>query len=271
MKKLTLLLILGMLPMLAFGQTDSLTAPSEGTTQMFVTNGCVGLTPDSRDYGNQAVDFATGSRLFIFSNGCAVNLNITNINATGGSFSQSNDCSGILPPNHSCDIRVVFDPNSAGLKSQNLVITYLKQGNPTIMHISAGLTGTGIHDLTFTPTSCDFFVIVGNEGYCTVRLQNEEPVRLTLHCQISGEFSQDTACPASLAPYGDAGDSVNIILDFGPEQAGTYTGQFTVTTNSPEEQQSGNPYIVPLFGVARQICSPPMCCNGQGPCPPPSN
>ncbi len=237
------------------------------------------LTPDTRDFGSQPVDFATASKPFYLQNGCNVNLTVNNITANGQSFTQTNNCIGTLPPG-SCEIDVVFDPVSAGDKSQSLVINYHKQGNPTPMQISAGLTGTGIHDLTFNPTSCDFFTVItdgqGSVGHCTVTLQNEEPVRLTLdRCHVSPvpPFSQDTACPIYLTKKGNpgGGDSVNITLDFQTDQAGTYTGQFAVTTNSPEEQQSGNPYVVPLLGVARQFCSPPMCCNGSGPCPPPSN
>lgn len=273
MKKLTLLFIVCMLSMLAVAQTDSITSPAEqGTSQMLVTNGCVGLTPDSRDYGNQPVDFATTSRLFILSNGCAVSVTVTNVNAQGQSFSQTNGC-GILLPNSSCDIHVTFDPISAGAKSQNLVITYLKQGNPNPMQISAGLSGTGIHDLTFSPTSCDFITFVideqGSEGFCTVTVQNQEPESITIdHCRVSPAppFSQDTSCPMSLAQN----DSVNIRLDFQVDYPGTYFGQFAVTTDSPEEHQTMNPYIVPLLGVAHGICPPP-CCQGSGIVCPPSN
>ena len=295
MKKLTLLLILSMLPLLAFAQTDSSmnalppispTTTSarqpgletdEGTTRPLVTNGCVSLTPDSRDYGMQPVDFPTASRLFTLTNNCAVDLTVTNVNAEGQSFSQTNGC-GILIPPHSCDIHVVFDPISAGAKSQDLVITYLKQGNPNPMQISAGLTGTGIHDLTFSPTSCDFITYIvngqGSTGYCTVTVQNQEPERITLdRCAVSPAppFSQDTGCPLSLASNGNPNDSVNIQLDFQTDQAGTYMGRFAVTTNSPEELQSGNPYTVPLLGDAHYICPPP-CCEGSGViCPPPSD
>jgi len=271
MKKLYLLLILSMVPMLAIAQDGSLTSsPDQDQVQVQVSNGCVTLTPDSRDFGMQPVDFPTASRPFMLQNGCAVNLIVTNVNATGPSFSQTNDCLGTLTPNHSCEIDVVFDPTSAGDKSQNLVVTYYKQNNPNPMQISAGLTGMGIHDLTFDPTSCVFVTFGDNVAYCTVMLQNQEPQRITIdRCGVSPAppFSQDTACPMSLAKKGNAGDSVNIRLDFQAAQPGSYTGQFAVTTDSPEEQQSGNPYIVPLFGVAHPICQP-ICCNGSDPCPP---
>src|ERR1700678_2863138 len=65
-KKLSLLPILSMLPMLAFAQTDSLTGLTEqGAGQPLVTMGCVTLTPASRDFGTQPVDFATASGPFI--------------------------------------------------------------------------------------------------------------------------------------------------------------------------------------------------------------
>jgi len=273
MKKLCLLLMLSMVPMLAIAQDGSLTSSPDQDQQ--VSNGCVTLTPDSRSFGMQPVDFATASKPFYLQNACNVNLTINNITANGPSFTQTNNCIGTLTPPNSCEIDVVFDPVSAGDKSQNLVINYHKQGNPTPMQISGGLTGTGIHDLTFNPTSCDFFTVIvdgqGSEAFCTVTLQNEEPVRLYLNrCHVSSAppFSQDTACPLYLAKNGNPNDSVNITLDFQSDLAGTFTGQFAVTTDSPEEQQTMSPYVVPLLGVARQICQPPMCCNGSDPCPP---
>src|SRR5580698_3745736 len=121
MKKLTLLLMLSILPIVAFAQTDSsmsarlsistttTSAPTpgletdEGTTQPLVTNGCVSLTPNTRYFGSEPVDFATASKPFILSNGCAVNLIITDVDAQGQSFSQTNGCA-IVAPNHSCEI-----------------------------------------------------------------------------------------------------------------------------------------------------------------------
>ena len=292
MKKLSLLLVLSMLPVLALAPPDSpsdaqiinsqtdpmLTPADQDQVHIQVSNGCVTLTPDSRDFGNQPVDFASASEPFHLQNGCNVSLTVNNITANGQSFTQTNNCIGTLRAGDMCEIDVVFDPVSAGVKSQTLVINYQKQGNPNPMQISGGLTGTGIHDLTFNPTSCDFLSLIydgqGTEAYCTVTLQNQEPVRLVLdRCHVSPAppFSQDTACPAFLSKKGNPGDSVNITLDFQSDVSGLFMGQFAVTTNSPEEQQSGNPYIVPLIGVARPICNPPMCCNGSGPCPPPSD
>src|SRR5271166_5814460 len=146
MKKLTLLFIVCMVSMLASAQTQSpnylgngFDAPppgletDEGTTQPLVTNGCVTLTPDTRGFGTQPVDFATASKPFYLQNGCNVNLTVNNITANGQSFTQTNNCIGTLPPGPPCEIDVVFDPVSAGDKSQTLVINYHKQGNPNPM------------------------------------------------------------------------------------------------------------------------------------------
>lgn len=238
----------------AFARNESSSdAPDQGTTQPLVTNGCVSLTPDSRDFGNQPVDFPSASKPFYLQNGCNANLRITNINAESQSFSQSNNCLGTLLPNHMCEIDVVFHPISAGDKSQNLVVTYYKQGNPNSMQISAGLTGDGEHDLTFNPTSCDFGEVKAQygAGICVVMVQNEEPRRLEINaCHVSGlYFSQDSACPIYLAPMGDNGDSVNIIIVFRPLADGLFIGTFQVTTDSPEEQESGTPYAMRLVGV----------------------
>ncbi len=269
MKKLTLLFILCMLPMLSFARTDSSTDQSTGQT--LVTNGCVSLTPNGQDFGNHPVDFPSASKPFYLQNGCSGNIIVTNITANGQSFTQTNDCIGTLPPNQFCEIDVVFDPTSTGEKNQTLVILYHKPGGQPLQ-ISGTLSGTGIHDVTFDPTSCDFgSVYVGEDGYCTVAIQNQEPQPVTIdRCHVGPvpPFSQETSCPMSLAKKGNNGDSVDITLDFRPLGIGVYSGQFAVTTNSPEEQQSGNPYEVPLSGAGLWVCRPPICCPGSGPCPP---
>ena len=276
MRKLCLLLILSMVPMLALAQSDSLTSPTDqNEVQVLVTNGCVTLTPNSHDFGSEPADFSSAAAQFLPLNGCTVNLHLTHVTAQGAAFTQTNhignsqvpcNMGAPLPPNEYCEIEVVFTPPSAGSFGNNLVIMYTNDGNPQVLQISAGLSGTGIHDLTFDRTSCSFLSLNGAESYCTVTLQNQEPVRIPLdRCQVSPvpPFLQDTACPMSLAKKGNTGDSVNILLDFESEQPGIFTGQFAVITDSPEEQQTDDPYTVPLVGVARQICPTP-CCNGSG-------
>jgi hypothetical protein len=274
MKKLTLLIILCMLPMLTFAQTESSTSSTDQDAgQVLVTNGCVTLTPSNYDFGSQPVDFPSNPKGFYLLNGCTVNIIVTNITANGQAFTQTNNCIGTLMPNQYCTSDVVFDPGSVGQKSQTLVILYHKQGSNNQLQISAGLSGTGIHDVTFNPGACDFIALVGSHASCTVTITNQGPQRLTIdRCQVSGSyFSQETSCPISLAKNGNNGDSANISLEFSPETQGLFTGQFAVTTNSPEEVQSGNPYTVPLTGQGIQICRPPFCCNGSGlSCPPPN-
>ncbi|MGC2110711.1 MAG: choice-of-anchor D domain-containing protein [Candidatus Korobacteraceae bacterium] len=268
MKKLYLLILVCMLSVLTFAQTDSSTSSTDQDAgQVLVTNGCVTLTPSSYDFENQPVDFPSNPKAFHLLNGCAVNIIVTNITANGQAFTQTNNCIGTLMPNDFCTSNVVFDPGSVGQKSQTLVILYHKQGSNNQLQISAGLSGTGIHDVTFDPASCDLVALVGSHADCTVKITNQEPQRVTIdRCQVSGEyFSQQSSCPMSLAKN----DYVDITIEFSPEERGLFTGQFAVTTNSPEEVQSGNPYTVPLTGVG--ICNPRFCCNGSGPGCPPSN
>jgi len=268
MKKLCLLVILSMVPMLALAQDDSLAnSPDQDKVQIQVSNGCVTLTPNSRDFGMQPVDFPTASKPFYLLNSCTVNLTITNITAQSSAFTQSNHIGGSqvpcntgapLPPNEYCEIDVVFDPPSAGSFGNNLVITYYKDHNPQPLQISAGLSGTGIHDLTFVPTSCNFGEVPrGQEAYCIVTMQNQEPQPITIdRCQVSPvpPFSQDTACPVSLATKGTQGDHIDITLEFSPVTIGVFTGQFAVTTDSPEHVR----YTVPLTGVG-VLCPPSGC------------
>jgi hypothetical protein len=272
MKQLSLILLVCTLSALAFAQRESSgnSAMDQAADRILVTNGCVSLTPNSQDFGTQAVDFPTAPKPFYLQNGCSVNLTVSNVNAQGQSFTQTNNCSGVLLPNNFCEIDVVFDPISSGAKNQTLLITYKKDGNPNAMQISAPLTGTGIHDMTFNPTSCDFGVVQdGDEGTCAITIQNQEPQRLTIDACNAGPFpfSEGTSCPMSLAKKGSDGDSATISLDFQPSGIGPYSGTFSVKTESPENGP-GNPYTAPLTGVGmRVICKPPSCCPPSVPCP----
>lgn len=273
MKKLSLVVFVCTLSVLTFAQNEpsSKSATDQGADRILVTNGCVSLTPNSQDFGTQAVAFPTASEPFYLQNGCSVKLTVTNVNAQGQSFTQTNSCSGVLLPNNFCEIDVVFDPISTGAKSQTLLITYLKDGNPNSMQISAPITGTGIHDMTFNPTSCDFGVVQdGDEGSCAITIQNQEPQSLTIDACNAGPFpfSQGTSCPMSLARKGGNGDSASITLDFTPSGIGPYSGNFNVKTDSPENGPD-NPYTAKLTGVGeRVICKPPSCCPPSAPCPP---
>src|SRR5208283_22522 len=263
MKILSLLLSLSMLPVLASAQTTANTSLAGQVPD----DSCVELTPASYDFGDEPVGFSTSAEPFYLLNGCSVNLIVTSVNATGQSFSQTNDCTGgpIMPQSY-CTIPTTFTPTSTGEHNQQLIVTDHKQGNGQQLQQTSSLAGTGIHDAAITPTSCSFGgVQIGNEAFCTVTIKNNEPTRLTINgCQASPNppFSEETSCPDSLAKKGENGDSVNITLDFSPYGTGLYSGQFAVTTNSPEEGQNGNPYTIPLTGVGLPVCHPPQCCNG---------
>ena len=280
MKKL-LLLIVCMLPVLSFAQNDFSTDSSDqNAAQILVTNGCVTLVPSSYDFGNQPVYFASNPKAFYLVNDCTVNLRLSNITAQGTAFTQTNHIGGTktpcnvgipITPGEFCEIDVVFDPHTVESFSNNLVIMYYKDNNPQLMQMSAGLSGTGIHDVTFKPASCDFGIVpIDSAAYCTVTITNQEPQELTIdRCHVSPDppFSQQTSCPMSLKQNGKKDDSVDITLEFSPGAKGLFTGQFAVTTDSPEP----NPYIVPLTGFGIPVCQPPLCCNGSGPGCPPSN
>ena len=83
MKKL-LLLIVCAFPMLSFAQLASpIRSIGQSATQILVSNGCVSLTPDSHDFGNQPVNFPSKSGPFYLLNSCNVSLTVSSVNANG--------------------------------------------------------------------------------------------------------------------------------------------------------------------------------------------
>jgi hypothetical protein len=265
-KKLSVLFILSMIPMLALAQSDSSTT---STDQSSGADNCVVLSPASYDFGDVPVDFASSPAQFLLvNNGCGSNVIVTAVTATGQGFLQGNDCVGMPVSNNSfCTINVKFKPGFTGTHNQQLIVNDHLQGSSQKLQQTASLTGTGIHDVTVTPTSCNFYTVkIGDTAHCTVKIQNNEPVRLTIDsCQVSPDppFSQSNSCPSSLAKNGNNGDYVDITVDFSPLGTDLYNGQFTIATNAPD----GSPKPVALSGMGVLQCRPPHCCMGSDPCP----
>ena len=75
-----------MVSMLAYAQTDSTTNDS----YINFAPSCVTLIPDSYNFGDVAVDFSSTAPFYVL-NGCSVNVIVTNVNATGAAYRQTNN------------------------------------------------------------------------------------------------------------------------------------------------------------------------------------
>jgi hypothetical protein len=247
MKKLFLLFIVCMVSMLAFAQTESPTNDSYSQ----LNPSCATLIPPSGNFGNVAVDFS-GTTTFYVLNGCGVNLIVTNVNATGADYTQTNNCIGMpVSPSGYCTIVVTFAPASQGIDNKQLTVTDHKQGDPNDpMTQTSTLTGTGIADVTLTPSGCSFGVVeIGYTAECQVVLMNNEKVSLTIYSILitppDSAYTQTNNCPGSLGK----GHTCTITVTFRPETILPVSAHLVVNTDS----RDGTP--------------PPAGLSGAGICP----
>ncbi len=266
MKKLCLLLVLSMLPMLALAQTDSASpssACSSGSGLFF--------NPPTWNFPTIARHFSE-EKQFVLCNDRSNNVTITSI-ATSPSplfavLAVGTNCpgSGTLPSNSQCTITVEFDPVAAGNHLGTLTVECT--GAPACP-ISVPLSGTAEDDATLTPRSFNF----GSWPKGTTSpaepftLTNNEPIPLNI-ISISTDPSaifpveggSDKCKTTQPVP---AGGSCYINVAFSPDEVGQASGYLQVLTDS----RDGTPPNVTLSGTG--ICLPTECCPPEGCCPPP--
>jgi hypothetical protein len=106
------------------------------------------------------------------------------------------------------------------------------------------LTGTGVAPIAkLSPTSLTFVLRkVGTTSAAqTVTLTNGGTASLKINSiAMSGDFSETTTCPSSLAVKA----SCKISVKFTPTVTGTRTGTVTINDNA-----AGSPHIVSLTGT----------------------
>jgi len=274
-KKLSLLLILSMVPMLAFAQTDLTVPPSNpclNGSGVYVSPPTWTFPPISRDFAEQKV--------FVLCNDRSDNITITSISAAPNPpfkvLASLTTCPdpGVLPPDTSCDITVQFD---AGESGQHLGALTIQCDGAPACPIIVSLTGTAEADVTLTPTSFDF-------GSCVVgttcpahafQLMNYEPEPLNIiaiQTDPSAIFPlEDGSDKCKTTQPVQPGASCYVYVAFSPDEPGQVSGTLQVTTDSPD----GQPPPVSLSGIGIPVCLPP-CCPSQGNvsgdivCPPPT-
>jgi hypothetical protein len=253
MKKLGLLLILSMTPMLAFAQSDSPAPPPADQ---------VTLTPANYNFGEVPVHFPSYGG-FTVHNGRSNSITISSITtAPQPPFSVFNtNCGPILGAGDSCTITVRFEPETTGNKNGTLTVDC----NAGACPLTSTLTGSGEHDVTVTPVSCNFgFVDDGSQSPpCVITLKNWEPVGLTIDSIVAAPDPPFSILSKTCRSTVPADSSCTITVVFTPEREGPADGTLTVTDNSPD----GTPPPVSLSGTG--VCPPTDCCPPEGCCPPP--
>lgn len=253
MKKLSVLFILCMLPVLALAQNDSAPAPSDIT-----------LTPSTYSWGQSARDYPY-YEVFKVTNARSSSINITGFTVSPNPpFSVNrtlSTCGGVLPAGQRCAIEVELLAGNDGVKTGTLTVDCNEQACP----LTASLSATIVNDVKLSAPvgSCDLSAQVGDTAYCQVTLTSNLPDNLhisNIDAAPDPPFSQTNNCHGTVGPYG----SCSITVACRPEQEGLVSGSLTVTDNSPDGTPP--PFGISCFGLDIHHCQDGNCCPPSG-CP----
>lgn len=162
-------------------------------------------------------------------------LSVTSI-AASGDFAQTNTCGSTVAAGASCTISVTFTPTAAGVRDGAITITDDAAGSPQ----TVSLTGTGIVSgvsVTLSTSSLTFpdQVVQTTSAPQAITLTNTGTATLIITAIVaSGDFAQTNTCGNSLA----SGANCTVSVTFTPTQAGTRTGNVTITDNALDSPQS---------------------------------
>jgi hypothetical protein len=153
-----------------------------------------------------------------------------------------------LAPAMTCTIPISFMPSAVGVRGTILTLSDNSAASPQSVTVS----GSGVADMTVTPTSAMFTSTkIGSKKTKTITVGNKQNVQvsLTLPPGFSGtnaaDFSQTGGtCKSTLA----AKTTCTLIVTYAPTQLGTESATMTVT-DSPDSQ---GPYTV-SFTTAENI------------------
>ncbi len=195
MKKLSLLLLVCMVSMLALAQTDS----SSNTTDQDPTEqpqlqesppSGVSLVPSSANFGNEPI-MKLAVAPFTLKNMTSGPITVTNIVGlpAGSPYSYYWSLCEIpgqpLEANSSCPIWVGFTTSALGPSSGTLKVTYEANGNR--MTQTASLSGNAVSDVTLLATvktphiiPCNLYVGPSGTTDCKVILINQSPYSVTI-------------------------------------------------------------------------------------------
>jgi len=203
-------------------------------------------TPQSINFGNQALDIASAAQTVTVTNAGSAALQITSITASN-LFAQTNTCVGaVAAGGGTCAINVTFTPTTAAAETGQITINDNAAGSP---HVIA-LSGTGVAQaaaVTLAPTSLTFpdTAVGATSAVQTVTVTNSGSAALTFTTiAASGDYTETNNCGTSLA----VNASCVVAVAFKPTQTGTRSGAVSFTDNG-----TSSPQTVSLTGTGTPV------------------
>ncbi|HKS96923.1 MAG TPA: SBBP repeat-containing protein [Terriglobia bacterium] len=193
-------------------------------------------TPQSINFGNQALDVTSAAQTVTVTNAGSAALQISSVTASS-LFAETNTCTGpVAAGGGTCTISVTFTPTSAAAETGQITINDNAAGSPHVINLS----GTGVAQaaaVTFSPTSLTFpnTAVGATSASQTVTVTNSGSATLTFTTiAATGDYSETNNCGTSLA----VNASCVVTVIFKPTQTGTRSGAVTFTDNGTSSPQT---------------------------------
>ncbi len=211
----------------------------------------IDVSPVTVDFGNVPIGSSASSELIVSNRGMEA-LSITEISITGPAFtfSQTNNCSGSIPPGTGCTITVSFSPLRSGSLSGTLIINSNDTDEP-VLNIT--LSGYGVWqveppvpDIDVSPTALDLgTVIVGRTGSGSVTVSNIgglqstsltiDNIFITGLWNIVPYFNQSNTCVDPIPRGGSCSITVTFYKSDGCDTNLSYDVTLVISSNDPDE------------------------------------
>ena len=237
------------------GAPQSAYAGTNSSTNVFIAKvspqdaPAVALSPQSLNFGNQAINNSSQAQTVTLVNAGSAPLNISGIAATG-QFSQTNDCGSVVPAGGgACTIQVTFTPTQTGSVTDQVTVSDDAAGSPQSITVSgAGVTSAGT--LSVSPASLTFaaFTVGQTSPAQTVQLSNTGHTAVTIaSITASGDFTETNTC-GTLPAVLNVGSTCSISVTFTPTATGTRTGGLTI-----EDDASNTPQGASFSGTGNAV------------------
>jgi hypothetical protein len=205
------------------------------------------LSPTGISFTLEINGTSSTPQIITLTNNQVVALNFTSIAITGinaTSFQQTNTCGASVPAGGTCTVSVVFDPNTTGSNSANLVFTdNAPGGSQTAALFGLGTAATA--DLTPTTLRFPTTVALVTSAVQTITLTNHgkdvlNVTGFTFTGSNPTDFAQTNTCGATVL----VGANCVISVTFTPTAGGTRTAVINIADSA-----GNSPQLVPVSGV----------------------
>ena len=186
------------------------------------------LTPATQDFGTEPIGFTSAPQTFTWTNNSTFGETVF-VSPPSGDFAVASNNCGNLAGGASCTFSLNFTPTALGARTGILSVS---AGAQTL---TASLTGTGVPDLTASPTSLTFGNLdVGATASQTITVTSNAPSAVPFPAlALTGDYSATSTCGSSVPANG----TCTITVTFKPTTTGSRPG--TLTSNPASAAYSG--------------------------------